>query len=81
MKVKLYLFVESHCAAQADPQFPLVLPQPRLMPGSQVRAHTLRLGRAGFCSSQKMCVTQGSAVEKAVFISGCGLGVVLSDQG
>lgn len=57
----------------------LSLPNARI-PG--VSRHT-QSGARGFCSSQKIFGTHVicSAFEKAVFISSCGLGMVLSDQG
>ena len=56
----------------------LSLPKARI-PG--VSWHT-QFGVRGFCSSQKIFGTHTicSAFEKAVFISSCGLGTVLSDQ-
>lgn len=57
----------------------LSLPNARI-PG--VSWHT-QFGVRGFCSSQKSFGTHTicSAFEKAVFLSSCGLGTVLSDQG
>lgn len=57
----------------------LSLPNARI-PG--VSWHT-QFGVRGFCSSQKIFGTHTicSAFEKAVFLSSCGLGTVLSDQG